>query len=54
MHAYWNEVVPYGIGDRRIAAVGESQRRAVGAEHGEEVDAFRGVIEGRKEPLGRV
>ena len=51
MHVHRHEVVLDGVGDGRVAAVGERQRRAVGAEHGKKVDAlWRGLRERREQP----
>src|ERR1700687_1568738 len=52
VHAHRHEVVLDGVGDGRVAAVGERQRCAVGAEHGKEVDAFWRGLQRREQPLG--
>ena len=53
VHAQRNEIVLDGVGDGRVAAVGERERRAVGAEHRIKIDAFELVARCREQLAAR-
>src|SRR5262245_46309142 len=54
VYADRNQIVLDGVGDSRFAAVGQRKRRAIGAEHREQIDAPRRIRQRRKQLFRRV